>query len=189
MFSPVPGISWNGIFRPLPGPLGRLQTPSEKNAHCACRLGYAQAGTAGIAGRVSARIEGEQSMEFLSQNMQVIVAAAVALLVLLVVMLAWRTFSPRMSGRRGQRLGISEFYEIDKSRRLVLVRRDQTEHLLLIGGHSDVVVETGLAAPATAPAPGASRAAPRPPVFGDRKTPPLRSAGDQPPASREEPAS
>ena len=117
-------------------------------------------------------------MEFLSQNMQVIVAAAVALLVLVVVMLAWRTFSPRMSGRRGQRLGISEFYEIDKSRRLVLVRRDNVEHLIMIGGPQDLVIEPGITpaaiaaaytpSPVTPEAP-AFRPAPRAPVFGDRR--------------------
>lgn len=117
-------------------------------------------------------------MEFLSQNMQVVVAAVVALLVLLVVMLAWRTFSPRMLGRRGQRLGISEFYEIDKSRRLVLVRRDNVEHLILIGGPQDLVIEPGITpatiaaaympSPVTPEAP-AFRPAPRAPVFTERK--------------------
>lgn len=34
---------------------------------------------------------------------------------------------------------------IDSRRRLVLVRRDDREHLLLIGGANDVVVETGIA--------------------------------------------
>jgi hypothetical protein len=127
-------------------------------------------------------------MEFVTQNAQLIGTIAVALGVLLALAIAIRVFTPKLLGRRGQRLAVVEYREIDRSRRLVLVRRDQTEHLLLIGGHSDVVVETGLAAPVAPPAPGASRAAPRPPVFGDRKTPPLRSAGDQPAASREEPA-
>ena len=73
-------------------------------------------------------------MEFLSQNMQVIVSALLVLALLLIVMFTWRAVSPRMMGRRGQRLGISEYHEIDKSRRLVLVRRDNVEHLILIGG-------------------------------------------------------
>ena len=47
-------------------------------------------------------------------------------------------------GRKGQRLGISEYHEIDKTRRLVLVRRDETEHLILIGGAQDLVVESGI---------------------------------------------
>ncbi len=120
-------------------------------------------------------------MEFLSQNMQVIVAALAALVVLLVVMLAWRTLSPRMSGRRGQRLGISEYHEIDKSRRLVLVRRDNVEHLIMIGGPQDLVIEPGITpaaiaaaytpSPVTPEAP-AFRPAPRAPVFTERRPPP-----------------
>ena len=42
------------------------------------------------------------------------------------------------------RLGISEYYEIDKTRRLILVRRDNVEHLVLIGGGQDVVIEPGI---------------------------------------------
>lgn len=117
-------------------------------------------------------------MEFLSQNMQIFVAAAAALLLLLILFLAWRAFSPRISGRRGQRLGVSEYYEIDKSRRLVLVRRDNVEHLILIGGGEDIVIEPGITAasiaaaytPApVAPDPATFRPAPRAPLFSERK--------------------
>jgi hypothetical protein len=127
-------------------------------------------------------------MDFVNQNMQVIVAALVALVIVLVLIALWRAISPRMSGRRGQRLGISEYHEIDKSRRLVLIRRDNVEHLLMIGGPQDVVVESGITASGIAasyaPGPAAVvdttmappiRPAPRPAVFGDRKPPPLRS--------------
>lgn len=141
-------------------------------------------------------------MEFVSENAQAIVVAAVVLLVLLVVLGAWRAFSPRISGRRGQRLSISEYYELDKTRRLVLLRRDNVEHLVLIGGGQDVVIESGIGhgagmasyAPQAAPAPqpahvpppihaeqppaGTARPAPRPPVFSDRKPPPLRPVGE-----------
>lgn len=46
-------------------------------------------------------------------------------------------------GFRGQapRLAVVEAISIGDRRRLVLVRRDGEEHLLLIGGASDVVVE------------------------------------------------
>lgn len=46
------------------------------------------------------------------------------------------------SGRR--RLSISEVMPLDGKRRLVLVRRDEREHLLLIGGESDLVVEQNI---------------------------------------------
>ena len=69
------------------------------------------------------------------------------LLVLLVALLViWRWLNQRVRGRRGQRLGINEYQELDQSRRLVLVRRDNVEHLLLIGGPNDLVVESHIAA-------------------------------------------
>lgn len=136
-------------------------------------------------------------MEFLNQNMQVVMSAIAVLALLLIVLALWRTFSPRISGRRGQRLGVTEYYELDKTRRLVLLRRDNVEHLVLIGGGQDLVIEAGitpgqLAASFPPPEPGATRAAPRPPVIGERKPPPpLRTPGEPaPPAAtrpREEP--
>lgn len=46
----------------------------------------------------------------------------------------------------GGRLAVVEIRPIDARRRLVLVRRDDVEHLLLIGADSDVVVEAGIPA-------------------------------------------
>ena len=134
-------------------------------------------------------------MDFLNQYMQVIIAAFVVLIVLLVVLLIWRAVSPVVKGRRGQRLGISEYHELDKTRRLVLVRRDGVEHLVMIGGPQDVVIETGITVPGqpvsytpslqsdVPPAAGTSRPAPRPAIFGERRPPPLRSVE---PTSRDE---
>ncbi len=48
------------------------------------------------------------------------------------------------TGRRGSRLGIVEAAVVDRSRRLVLIRRDAIEHLVMIGGPQDVVVETNI---------------------------------------------
>ena len=96
-------------------------------------------------------------MEFLSQNIQMIAIGAGLLLVLFVVIGAWRAFSPRVSGgRRGQRLGVSEYYEVDKDRRLVIVRRDGVEHLILIGGPQDIVIESNIGAPESVQ-PGSAR--------------------------------
>ena len=69
-------------------------------------------------------------------------AAGVLLLVLFIAILISRSMSGGIRGRRGQRLGISEYHDLDKSKRLVLVRRDGVEHLLLIGSHQDLVVES-----------------------------------------------
>ena len=48
--------------------------------------------------------------------------------------------------RRSGRISIADFLDIDKGHRLVLVRRDNVEHLLIIGSNGDTVVETGIAA-------------------------------------------
>ncbi len=44
---------------------------------------------------------------------------------------------------RQRRLGIVEVLPLDAKRRLVLVRRDDQEHLLLLSALGDVVVEQG----------------------------------------------
>ncbi len=43
------------------------------------------------------------------------------------------------------RLGVSDYASVDSRRRLVLVRRDNIEHLVMIGGPTDVVVEANIA--------------------------------------------
>ncbi len=68
--------------------------------------------------------------------------AVVAAIVLLWIIT--KLFRGRSRGSKGSRLGISEYHEIDQTRRLVLVRRDDVEHLVLIGGPQDVVVETNI---------------------------------------------
>jgi len=77
-------------------------------------------------------------MELLAPYMSYIITVSIALAVLLVGLLVYRLLSGPVMGRKGQRLGISEYHEIDKTRRLVLVRRDETEHLILIGGGQDI---------------------------------------------------
>ncbi len=131
-------------------------------------------------------------MDAINQYTDYIIAAFVAVALLVLAMLVWRAFSQRTRGRRGQRLGISEYQELDQSRRLVLVRRDNVEHLVLIGGPTDIVVEAGIGVPmqqAFVPAseqpPEMARPipmrSPRAPVFGDRRVPNLRTV------EREEP--
>lgn len=56
---------------------------------------------------------------------------------------------PRISffGPRPEpRLAVVDHANVDGRRRLVLVRRDDTEHLIMTGGPVDVVIETGIAA-------------------------------------------
>jgi flagellar protein FliO/FliZ len=52
---------------------------------------------------------------------------------------------------RQPRLAVIDQAMVDSRRRLVLIRRDNVEHLLIIGGPSDVVVEQNIGRAATAP--------------------------------------
>jgi len=71
------------------------------------------------------------------------------------------------------RLAVIDHANVDGRRRLVLIRRDDTEHLIMTGGPVDVVIETGIAArPAAArieevelPAPAAAPVLPAQPIF------------------------
>ncbi|MGB8273878.1 MAG: flagellar biosynthetic protein FliO [Alphaproteobacteria bacterium] len=89
---------------------------------------------------------------------------ALVFVLALIVALAWvaRRFGllgPGLPGQMGKRrTGVVEMTAIDAKRRLVLVRRDGREHLLLLGPGSDTVIETGIVpppAPVEAPSGGA----------------------------------
>jgi hypothetical protein len=75
-------------------------------------------------------------------------AALVLLVIVLVIVKLVRslTFGTFVAGGRNRktRLAVMDATAIDSQRRLVLVRRDDIEHLLLIGGPTDVVVETDI---------------------------------------------
>ncbi|UDL96601.1 flagellar biosynthetic protein FliO [Lichenihabitans sp. PAMC28606] len=45
---------------------------------------------------------------------------------------------------RQPRLGVVDAFDLDRQRQLVLVRRDNVEHLLMIGGPNDIVIETSI---------------------------------------------
>ena len=53
-----------------------------------------------------------------------------------------RLFAPKPVPR----VHVVEQYNVDSRRRLVLIRRDDVEHLIMTGGPVDVVIETGIAA-------------------------------------------
>ena len=81
----------------------------------------------------------------------ILAVAAGLFVVALIALTAWafKTFFP--GGRNGQsftrrekRLGVVETASIDQKRKLLLVRRDDVEHLIMIGGPVDMVVETGI---------------------------------------------
>jgi flagellar protein FliO/FliZ len=68
----------------------------------------------------------------------------------ILVPVAWRWFSIgplKSAGPRGRqpRLAVIDTASVDVRRRLVLIKRDNVEHLLLIGGPTDIVVEANIA--------------------------------------------
>ncbi|MBU2193419.1 MAG: flagellar biosynthetic protein FliO, partial [Alphaproteobacteria bacterium] len=72
-------------------------------------------------------------------------AALILLVIVLVIVKLIRsmTFGTFVAGGRNRktRLAVMDATAVDSHRRLVLVRRDDVEHLILIGGPTDVVVE------------------------------------------------
>ena len=131
-------------------------------------------------------------MGFIEPYMNTIIIAAVVIAALIALTAIMRAFGGRVRGRKGRRLGISEYQELDKSRRLMLVRRDNVEHLIMVGGGQSLVIEQNITTnehpdyasppivhrreaplvtedsePEFAPEP-THRAAPRAPVFTDR---------------------
>jgi flagellar protein FliO/FliZ len=55
---------------------------------------------------------------------------------------------PGMAPRPEKRLQVIEQASVDGRRRLILIRRDNVEHLVMTGGPVDLVVETGIGATA-----------------------------------------
>lgn len=100
-----------------------------------------------------------------SNYLRLILALGLVLALIGVFALLLRRFGPNAGlpvKRKGERrLGLVEVLALDARRRLVLVRRDGVEHLLLLGMGDDVVVETGIIPPPAPAIPAAS-----PPVGG-----------------------
>lgn len=72
-------------------------------------------------------------------------------------------FKPRAEPR----IGVLEYANVDGRRKLLLIRRDDVEHLIMTGGPVDVVIETGIgerkATRAALDAPAAATVFTRPP--------------------------
>jgi flagellar protein FliO/FliZ len=69
-----------------------------------------------------------------------------------IALIAWAFKTFMLTGRSGgsflkgreRRLGVVESAAIDSHRKLILIRRDNVEHLIMTGGPVDVVIETGI---------------------------------------------
>jgi hypothetical protein len=101
-------------------------------------------------------------------------------LVALVGAAAWfvRRFAVNRLGantNRGRmpRLAVIDAAAVDGRRRLVLVRRDNIEHLLMIGGPTDIVVETNI----VRAMPGRDQMPPRPAAEPQARSAPLPDSG------------
>lgn len=80
-----------------------------------------------------------------------VVGVGVALLILAIALWLMRRRSgsaPFIRGGRNRqpRLQVLDATAVDARRRLVLVRRDNVEHLVMIGGPTDIVIESGIGA-------------------------------------------
>lgn len=89
-------------------------------------------------------LDGIAGPDFVRAILWTLVALIVLVIVLVVVkLIRSMTFGTFVAGGRNRktRLAVMDATAVDSHRRLVLVRRDDIEHLLLIGGPTDVVVE------------------------------------------------
>jgi flagellar protein FliO/FliZ len=82
------------------------------------------------------------------QYLKYLVGLLIVLGLIALVTLAARKFGmvPKADRKPGspKRLSVSDVLSIDAKRRLVLVRRDDQEHLLLLGPERDLVVEQNI---------------------------------------------
>jgi flagellar protein FliO/FliZ len=69
-------------------------------------------------------------------------AAAVLLSVIFRFAFGRRVRLPRNGRARLPRLGTVDAFDLDRQRQLVIIRRDNVEHLLMIGGPNDLVIES-----------------------------------------------
>jgi hypothetical protein len=143
-------------------------------------------------------------MDALFGNMETIIKFFVAFVVVLGLMALSFWLFRRLSGQRlgggatrgrQPRLAVIDAAVVDARRRLVLVRRDNVEHLVMIGGPSDVVIEQNIvrAVPiaSSRELPTAARAGAEPAPRGPEIGVPRADAGPswplQPEAPRAEP--
>jgi hypothetical protein len=84
-------------------------------------------------------------------NTLILGVAALLFVAALFALLVWafKTFFGKSSAAtlrktREKRLGVVETAAVDAKRTLYLIRRDDVEHLVIIGGPVDVLVETGI---------------------------------------------
>ncbi|ARO30405.1 flagellar biosynthesis protein [Rhizobium sp. NXC14] len=112
-------------------------------------------------------------------------AGGVGLALLLLILALWlmrgRAPSPFVRGGRNRqpRLQVLDAAAVDARRRLVLVRRDDVEHLIMIGGPTDIVIESRILPEKSEQPESLSRPEPvaeRPTAVPRPETPPVSAA-------------
>ncbi len=81
----------------------------------------------------------------------VIVLALIGVIAWLVRRFGANPFGGSSARGRQPRLAVVDAAEVDARRKLVIIRRDNVEHLLMIGGPTDVVVEQNIVRASSAP--------------------------------------
>jgi flagellar protein FliO/FliZ len=107
----------------------------------------------------------------------VVVLALIGLAAWLVRRFAGNRLGANANRSRMPRLAVIDAAAVDGRRRLVLVRRDNVEHLLMIGGPTDIVVEPNIVRAAM---PGRDQPAPRGAGAELRGLPPTADLGNWP---------
>jgi|GEM_PF-1057432 hypothetical protein len=75
---------------------------------------------------------------------------ALAVVIVGIVLVLWllkllQGATGRATGGRNRRLAVVESLALDPKRQLLIIRRDNVDHLILTGGAQDLVIETGIA--------------------------------------------
>ena len=101
---------------------------------------------------------------------------ALGVVIVLIVLAVWLlkmvfNASGNIARGRNRRLSVVDSLALDPKRQLLIIRRDNVEHLILTGGPQDVVIEAGIAIEEAASQP--SR---RPVPVAPRRTAPIRPA-------------
>src|SRR5437016_4963050 len=93
--------------------------------------------------------EGQYGLRFLFAF--IVVLALIALTTWLVRRFGGDRLGAATARGRQPRLAVIDAAAVDGRRRLLLIRRDNVEHLLMIGGPTDVVIEANIMRAAAAP--------------------------------------
>jgi len=127
---------------------------------------------------------------------------ALGIVLVLIVLAVWflkliSNVSGNAARGRNRRLAVVDTLALDQKRQLIIVRRDDVEHLILTGGPHDLVVETGIPVAEPVPAqparrglpslsarrPSSSKPAPAPTPAAEPEAPPAPEPAKRPPRS------